>query len=218
MSQPVRWLATLLFCAAVPLFADSFNVTLATAPLIGNPGGPFTLDFQFTDGSGTSDGNNTISLTNFDFGGGSAGAAALTGGAGGDAVSGFFLTDSSFFNDIALAFTPGSSLSFNVTTTSNVDDGAPDLFSLGILDQNGFNIPTTAGSFFDVFVEITLDSAIPSVATYESDTSRLLSTGDSTPGISAPSVTAASPVPEPGGMTLLIGGFAALPLVRRLKR
>lgn len=47
-----------------------YTFSLNTAPLIGS--GPFTLDLQFLDGSGSpSDlNNNTVSLTNFAFGAG----------------------------------------------------------------------------------------------------------------------------------------------------
>ena len=65
--------ALMLLFSAAASHAGPIGITLATAPLAGNPGAPFSLDFQFTDGSGTNDGNNTLTLTNFNFGGGSAG-------------------------------------------------------------------------------------------------------------------------------------------------
>ena len=205
--------ALMLLFSAAASHAGPIGITLATIPLVGNPGSPFSLDFQFTDGSGTSDGNNTLTLTNFNFGGGSAGVPILIGAASGTVAGGFTLHDSSFFNDVTLPFTPGSTLSFTVTTTANVDaGGTPDLFTFGILDRNGFNIPTTAGSFFDVFVEISLDSTSPPVLTFASDTSRPLSTGDATPRLSAPIAT-----PEPGGLLLLLGGAMALAGLRRWK-
>lgn len=217
MNRTTAFLTALLVAATMSLHADPLNFSLTTAPLAGNPGGPFSLDFQFNDGSGTNDGNNTVTIGNFNFGtGGSAGAPILTGGASGTVAGGFVLTDSTFFNDITLPFTPGTTLSFSVTTTTHVDaGGTPDLFTFGILDQNGFNVPTTAGSPFDVFVEIPLNSPTPPVLTFGSDTSRTLSTGGATPNIAAPVVTTTAPVPEPAGVWLLGGGVGVLVLLRR---
>src|SRR5262249_14340620 len=67
--------ATLLVSAslasATPL---SFQVNVNTAPLIPLVGtsGPFYLDFQLNDGSGTLAGVNTATISSFSFGGGSA--------------------------------------------------------------------------------------------------------------------------------------------------
>jgi len=60
----------------------------------------FSLDFQLTDGSGTGDANNTVILSDFGFGGGTAvGNPNLTGGATGDLASTVTLTDTAFLND-----------------------------------------------------------------------------------------------------------------------
>src|SRR5437016_3119013 len=89
------------------------TVSLDTSALSGS----FELAFILTDGSGTGDANNTITLSNFLFGvGGSAGVvdtALSTGGVGGDLSSGVSLVDSAFLNIFASSFTPGSVLSFN---------------------------------------------------------------------------------------------------------
>jgi hypothetical protein len=47
-----------------------YDVSIDTSPLVGNAAAPFSLDFQFIDGSGIDDGNNIVSLGNFDFGAG----------------------------------------------------------------------------------------------------------------------------------------------------
>src|SRR5579859_8130563 len=107
----------LIFWLAVPFFGPAsfclastmFAVTLDTSPLIGHPAGPFSLNFQFTDGQGTGDANNTVTLSSFAFGGGSAaGGPSLTGGASGSLGSGVVLTDSAFFNAFTEGFTPGT--------------------------------------------------------------------------------------------------------------
>ena len=76
--------------AAVPL--TMYQVSLDTSAL---GAGVFGLDVQLTDGSGTDDGNSTVTLSNVNFGGGSAiGAPTLAGGATGDVIAGASLTDS----------------------------------------------------------------------------------------------------------------------------
>ncbi len=45
-----------------------YTVTLDASPLIGNANGPFLLEFQLSDGSGTNDGNNIATLSHFNFG------------------------------------------------------------------------------------------------------------------------------------------------------
>jgi hypothetical protein len=58
----------------------NYHVTVATSPLIGHPAGPFSLDFQLTDGSGLGDANNTATISNLSYGGGAAtGSATLSG-------------------------------------------------------------------------------------------------------------------------------------------
>src|SRR5579871_5069955 len=89
--------ALLLAGAGAGRAQTTFTVSIDTSALMGNPGGPFSLDFQLTDGSGTNDGNNTATLSNFNFGVGAAtGTANLSGGASGSLSSGITLTDNSF--------------------------------------------------------------------------------------------------------------------------
>src|SRR5258707_10582847 len=95
------------------------SVNLDTSGLSGS----FELAFIFTDGSGTGDSNNTVTLSNFLFGaGGSAGtvdASLSFGGESGDLTSGVSLIDSFFLNIFASSFTPGSLLSFDFGLTTN---------------------------------------------------------------------------------------------------
>ncbi|HEY9154117.1 MAG TPA: NF038129 family PEP-CTERM protein [Opitutaceae bacterium] len=145
------------------------RVNVDTHSLIGNPAGPYSLDFQLNDGSGWGDANNTASLSGFKFGsGGAAGSGSSFGGAGGDLGSNVWLTDSSPFNEFYQGFTPGSWLSFDLSLTTNVDGGGtPDAFSFAILDGALMNLPTQSpGS--DAFLAINIDSATPWVSTYSS--------------------------------------------------
>src|SRR5271167_1357003 len=93
----------------------NYDMSMNTAPLIGHPAGPFSLEFQLNDGSGTGDDNNTAVLSNFTFGGGApVGAPSLIGGATGDAGSSITITESSFFNQFIQQFTPGNQLDFDL--------------------------------------------------------------------------------------------------------
>jgi hypothetical protein len=102
------------------------SASLDTSALVG----PFELVFVLTDGSGNGDANNTVTLSNFLFGGGSAGSVDPSlsfGGASGDLSSGVGLVDSAFLNIFASSFTPGSALSFDFSLTTNADTGGtPD--------------------------------------------------------------------------------------------
>jgi hypothetical protein len=150
-----------------------YNVSLSTSRLISEAAGPFSLGFQFNDGSGPGDSNNTVILSNFQFGvGGSAsGSPTVFGGASGNLTNGITLIDSSFLNALAQPFNPGSSLGFRLQTTTNVDaGGTPDEFSFSILDSSGAQIPTNG--FVDAFLILDIDSSNPTPQSFSSDPSR----------------------------------------------
>jgi hypothetical protein len=202
--------ANLLLCAFALWLAPMGNAdtiysfSLDTTSL---GSGPFALDFQFLDGSGTliDLNNNTVSLTNFTFGtGGSAsGGGTATNGASGSLASGVTLQDSAFFNEYFENFTPGTLLAFTIDTTNVADPGGtPDLFSIAILDSFGAELPTTGPASELVDISLT-GGAHPEVTTYGS----LPGTGS----LAAPTVqlqTSVSPVPEPayaGFLSVLLG-------------
>lgn len=119
-----------------------FHVDVLTSQLIGNPNAPFSLDFQFNNGSIL--GNNTATVSNFTYSGGSStGSPTLLGGVAGGISSSVFFNNSGAFQELYQGFMPGSILGFDVSLTLNVDGVTPDLFSFGILDSSLFNIPTT---------------------------------------------------------------------------
>jgi hypothetical protein len=182
-----------------------YHFDVNTAPLVGNPAGPFSLDFQLIDGSGAGDANNTATIGNLTFGGGGiSGPATTTGGAAGDLGSGITLTDSQFFNELYQGFTPGTSLGFDVTLTVNGDAGlTPDGFSFAILDSNLFNLPTTG-----------VGDTLALVSIYASGP--VIQTGATT---SPPGVTVSVPEPSVTGLVsavgLLLAGVRARKVVRR---
>ena len=209
--------------------AVSFTVNIDTTPLVaqGAPPAPFALEFQFNDGDGTL--ANTITLSDFDFGGGTAigsptfncssgsGAACL--GMTGDLLSTVTMSDGAdAFNEFIQAFTPGTDgpLKFLLDVgLPQSEPFTPDAFSLAIFDSSGAGIPT---SFFDVFVEVDLTSPV-GVFAYASDPSQ------SPPGcpacagieIGIPSVEPSS-VPEPTAFALLGSGLALFGARLRIRR
>jgi hypothetical protein len=151
---------TMAMAAAVLAGADTKGtVTINTSALANSGNGPYTLDLQFIEGDGGGSGNNMITLSNFALGGGAIVTPAVS-SIGGVTVSNsplsIVLVDSSFFQDVQLTFTPGSTLSFQFDSTSNVDAVAPDTFTLAILDNTGTEIPTNNPNGLNSFLEVDL--------------------------------------------------------------
>lgn len=156
---------SLILGASVLMFtnrvqAATYHVNLNTAPLVSNPNAPFYLDFQFSSGSAT-EGNNTISLNNFTFGGGGAasGSANLFGNAAGDISSSVTLTDLQSISELYQGFTGSTTaIGFDVNSTSNMDPGlVPDQFSVAILDNTTGQITTSSPDTLEL-VEQTIGS------------------------------------------------------------
>jgi hypothetical protein len=149
----------LAFLAVSTASAQSFfDVRLNTSALIGHPAGPFYLDFQLTDGAGTGNHNNNVTVSQFNFGGGSfLGGPVISGGASGNLATSVQLTDSSpLFNEFFQGFTPGSFLSFRLSLTGNPNGPTPDAFAFSILDADLFNVRTTAPGNSDALIIINL--------------------------------------------------------------
>jgi hypothetical protein len=90
--------------------------------------------------------------------------------------------------------------------------GTPDQFSMAILDSSGAQLPTL--SFFDVFVEIDLDSANPTIQTFASDPSRNTGAGCAPVNLAEPTFTSADSAPEPATIFLLGCALVILALRR----
>lgn len=185
-----------------------YTVNLNTAPLIGHLAAPFYLDFQLNDGSGMGDANNTATLSNFQFGGGSAtGSPSTQGGASGNLSSTVVIQDSAFLNELYQEFIPGNTLSFTLDLTTQVESPTPDQFSFAILDNTLTELPTQQG-FFDVFATIDIDSTSPPVQTFASNPNVLPAGGGG--GITMAAPTAQAAVPEPTTLVLLVIGMGGL--------
>jgi hypothetical protein len=196
--------------------ASTFLVSLDTSTLVGHAAGPFALNFQFNDGSGSGDANNTATLSDFLFyGGTSIGTATTLGGASGDLVSTATITDSAFLNVFTQSFISANLLTFRLSLTTNADAGpAPDQFSMAIFDSTGFEIPTmglyTVGS--DAMLIIDIDAGGLAIRTFGGDLSRVPFGGGHPIAIAAPQI-----VPEPWTFVLLAVGMTALVGGRALK-
>ena len=175
----------LFLASLVTAHAASLNFTVDTS-LLG--AGNWALQFQMTNGSAGA--VNSAVLSNFNFGGGSAaGGATLQGGASGSLASGVTLNDTPAF--LALfteSFTPGSTLTFNLTTTENFTANPPDFFGMAIL-SNGTPIPTS--HLADQLIAISFENPL-NITTFDGQGLR----GNTL--IPAPTfTTGASGVPEP---------------------
>lgn len=211
--QFVLYAALLAAAATRPARADFlFNLTLDTAAL----SGPQIVAFGLTDGDGVAD--NTVTISNFQFGGGGAiagtadctlGGALSGAGCSGDLSGGVTLADLDFQAFFSQQFNPGTTLSFAVDTTNNLAAGAstPDAFAVYLC----------ATDFSACYSD---DAATGALALLNLAGSPLTAgsvtlNGASAEGLSAPVVTLGSPaVPEPSGAWLLAGVLVLLAAAR----
>jgi hypothetical protein len=197
--------AVLLFSLTshVALTDEVMSTTINTSSLPVTPGSEVV--FELNDGSGLGDANNKATLSSFSLGGGLAGAVDAVnsmGGYSGNLVSGVALTDSSFTNLFAQFFSAGSTLSFTLDLTTNVDaGGTPDQFSMFIYDPRGNPMATTTDpTGFNSLLTINVDSSSPTANNYAPN---------------LVTVTRVTPVPEPGTLLLLGSCLMSLGLLRR---
>jgi hypothetical protein len=179
----------------------TFTVTTDTSALVGNAAGTFSLDFQFTDGSGTGDDNNTVVVGPFNFNGGSlSGSPTIQGGALA-AAGNVTLADTAFFSELFQGFSPGNRLTFQISLSTTPDaGGTPDQFSFAILDGNLHEIPTKGPA--NELLSVNLGSSNPQISTFASDLNQ------TTINIPAPTITTPISVAVPD--TAIPNTFVAL--------
>ena len=186
--------AGLIFTSAASQAAISYHITIGTASLALAPNvtsGPYSLDFQLNSGDTLS--NNTATLSNFTFGGGSAfGAANSVGGASGDLGSFVSLTDTGAFNEFYQTFNAGSSIQFDLFLSQNVDGGpTPDVFTISLLNSSLSNITTNSTDGADTLLHLDINSSTAG-STY----------GDMNFTAGTGSYSAVAAVPEPSAALL----------------
>jgi hypothetical protein len=211
---------TLALSAASAHADEVFTVTLDTAPLTTAPdtaAGPFSLAFQLAQGD-PANLVNTATITDFSFGGGSAGACPAScttfGDVTGDATTSIGLSTSDTFEAIVQSFAPGTQLSIQVDLSTNPNTGvAPDDFAFSLLDSSGSPIPTQDPSGADTFLTVMLNSTNPTIETYASDSTTGTSAGAVFISLDAPTIGTPTPTittPEPRSFVLLASGLAVL--------
>jgi hypothetical protein len=179
----------------------TYTVGINTSPLVSNTNGLFSLDFQLSSGSTFADSDNTVTLSNFIFSGGSAGAISYTsGGESGSMASTVTLTTSDpQDNELAQYFSAGTtSITFNVSETNNTDNPFDDQFAVSLLDGGLNNVTTTDpnGGNTLVLSNLSTGETLASVGAYQTN------------GTEAPGVTAV--VPEPASIATVLLGAASL--------
>jgi hypothetical protein len=191
---------SLFLLAQTSARADDFTVDINTSSLT-SPG-TYWVAFALLDASGTGDSNNTVTLTDFNFGGGSTAGSTVvysspTGVSGGLTSGTITLSEPSPESALIDTFTPGTSISFDASMTTNPTsdvDGATgltgDTFEVFLFDDSGELVGSGPyGSY--AWAEIGSDGSL----TFE-----------------PAGVETLTPVgaPEPGSLPLLCGGLIAL--------
>jgi hypothetical protein len=195
MSQRFRSIAFALVCLspllsmlATPIQADEVTINLDTSSLAA---GGYFLDYQLA-GTDSVLGQNTITISNIQLGGGTFSNEALSGGASGT-FNNYSMVDTDVFNEALVGFQLGSEVQFGLTFTNNFSGGGtPDSFTFALLDSN-FNSIVSSG--LGASVLINLDGGNPVVQVFAADEAF----NSVTPKIVQP----ASQVPEPSAWLLV---------------
>ena len=202
----------------------ALEITINTSALVldstDSASGEYFLDLEFNNNSNESNVTNTVTLSNFNFGGGSADLSNTdnTGDVSGNPAGTVTLSDGGVAgsNVYNIGFYPGDTLSFlasipTVGQPAGADpEGAPEGFLVAIQDQSYYNIATTEGGLNDLF-EATLPyegSGLPLTYNSYSSTGGPDAAGDTTHPGEAGVTTAA--VPEPSTYAGLGLGMAVL--------
>jgi len=190
-----------------------FPVTLQVGAIEMNGNGEFSLDVQLAPGTNAV--TNTVTLSNFQFIGGSLDPSNVNnfsiGGVSGSMSSTLVLTNSSDIdNEFAEAFTSGvTQIKFNVDQTTNSETGInakDEEFNVFLDDNTGNPIPTTDPTSQNTLIASVImeGESIPDLSIHSA----------TNPGSDAGEVT----VPEPGSAVMLLCGALGLCARRRTFR
>lgn len=179
--------------------ADPITLTIDT-PLLSGMGAIFAFDL--IDGGPPM---NSVTITGF-ASNGSLGSISTMGDVTGTLSGVLTIGDSSFFNEYAQGIVLGSIISFTFEATNNVADpeSFPDAFSFFLLDPGtGLSLVTTS-DLTGANALFLYSIGVPNpLEVYESSEVR---------------VVVVKAVPEPGGLSLVVGGLLALAAMRRARR
>lgn len=202
-------IASLVLAASSTRADPMFDVTLDTSAIVGTED---QLVFELVDGGGEP--QTAVSLTHFDLGGGAVVAPADylgSTGVSGDVSSGIAMDDSGGTVLFTQLVTFGSSLMFQLTSSTVLSVGAPDTspdaFSM-LVCASDFSACYSANTQTGALLELDLTGAAISPSSFVLDAAP----GPDGPGLPAPVVTA---VPEPTTLALLLGGLFGVAAVRR---
>lgn len=144
-------------------------ITVDTSSLAGQANSE--LSFEMTDGSGTADGNNTATVSNVALNGGSLDAVdPYNVGGAGDLGSTLTLSDNTPpYTWFGQYLTPGSTLSFNLDLSGNVDaNSLPDALYMYLTDPAYNYIPTQDPTGGNSLFAVTFNGLQPAVSNYDS--------------------------------------------------
>ena len=184
-----------------------YDFTVNTQPLIDDTadGLPYYLGFSLFNLNGS-----TVTLSNFQFGGGSATPPGLGfGNVTGDATSSIVLGSGTVIDEFYEAFTPGTQLSFQIDASPMFGSPPADFFDFFITDDLLNNLPTVDPSGNDNLAQLTFDVPQLTPNTYAFDTTAQTFTGNYLDDGGEPTLTPASaPVPLPRAAGMVVGLLA----------
>ena len=201
-------LASLALAASGTRADPTFDVTLDTSAISGTND---QLVFELIDGGGEP--QTSVSLTQFDLGGGATAAPPDnlgTSGVSGDLGGAIAMNDGggqAIFTQLVMF---GSSLAFRLTSGSVVSvgppDPSPDAFSMLVCAYD-FSVCYSANTQTGALLELDFTGAAITPSSFLLDAAPQ----PGGPGLPAPVVTA---VPEPATLALLVGGLFGIAATR----
>jgi hypothetical protein len=185
----------------------TYNFTMNTQPLLDDAAdGPYSLFFGLNGSNGS-----IVTLSDFNFGGGSAGVDDFEFGATGDAANPpIVLGPASGASLLLEDFTPGTVLDYTIDVNANLSSSSPDTFDFAIVGANynsGSDLPTVQPGGPGDLAQLVMDvpELTPSTWGFDTTADANLDAGGS------PTLTlATTSVPEPGSQSAALAIVAMI--------